>query len=444
MRFSGKYEDRVADLKRLLHTRLRLHEWEGRDGAAAYWLDLRMKHLRGGRMTVCDPRDPEWPRRGSTTTDLSDALRWVDEYVDRLGLGYCAPGAAQDLIGSCAIRYLAALEETKGRGSSTFRNRTSAVRVHILPALEQTFLLDLTAARVQIFVNNLETVGGGAPAEATREGVLAALTGIWRTAFPTSAPPWAGGITINGEDPGRGRRERAIAGIRIEDVDGYTPDELKRILVGAYAMDLYRAGHPRRRYGMMSVVDHVAFLVHHAVRAEESVFEREKDIDRKRRVIRLIGTKSAASEERWMPIQAAYEPWLDRALARCASPEDFLLPSPSGRMANRYTVGATVADVLVAVGLKRPGERTHILRGTNMSQAIAAGITTEQIAAFAGHSIPGDPLITKHYLRWNPFLAGLPARAWDYVPHLGTPDEIEALAREALRSGEISFDRRSS
>ena len=439
MLFSGTFEERVLDLKRELHTRVELYTWEGRDGAAGYRVDLRRRGLRGGRAMLRDPRHPAWPEAGSTTTAKDIALAWVDEYVDRLGPAYFAPDIADDLVSACAIRYLVKLEETKGRSSSTYRNRASAIRVHILPVLEHASLGDLTAARVQDLIDNMVTVDGRAPADATREGVLAALTGIWKTAFPTSNPPWAGEVTIKGEDPNRARRERATAGIRVEGYDGYTPDDLRWILVGGYALDLYRAQHPRRGYAVVSVVDELAFLIFNPVRVEEGTFGRAKDADLERNVLRLIGTKTPASEERWMPIQAGYEPWLARALARCDSPEDYLLPGRPGMMANVSTVAKTIGDVLVACDRKRPGERTKIFRGTHISLALGSRITAEQIAAFAGHEVPGDPLLTSHYLRWGSFLAGLPEHAWDYMPHLGTPDEIEALAREALRSGALSF-----
>ncbi len=205
--------------------------------------------------------------------------------------------------------------------------------------------------------------------------------------------------------------------------------------MGAFALDLYRARYPRRRYGVASVVDYVAYVIHNPVRLEEATFERAKDVDRQRNVIRLIGTKTPASEERWAPIQAAYEPWLEKALRHCESPEDFLLPGAPGQLANVSTVSGAFATVLVACDRKRAGERTQIFRGTNMSMALAAGISADQIAVFAGHEIVGDPLMSSHYLRWQAFVAGLPARAWNYVPDLGTPDEIEALVREALRAG---------
>lgn len=440
MLFPGTYEERIAGLKRLLHTRLELYEWEGRAGAAGYRLDLRKKGLSGTRPMLRDPDDPAWPEGGATTTDLDVALRWVDEYVDRLGIGYFAPGAAYDLIGALAIRYLEALERTKKRTSSIFRNRSSIIKMHILPVLGSTSVLALTTARVQALLDNAVTVHAGVPADATREGILATLNGIWRTAFPKSTPPWAGKVSINGQDPTVVRRERAAAGIRYEDDDGYTPDDLRWILISAFALDLYRARYPGRHYGVTSMVDYAAFVIHNPVRLEEATFERAKDVDRKRNVIRLIGTKSEASEERWMPIQAAYEPWLERALGRCKSPEDYLLPGRPGRRAVVSTVSNTFADVLVACDRKRVGECTQIFRGTNMSMALAAGIKADQIAVFAGHEIVGDPLMSSHYLRWQAFLAGLPALAWDYVPHLGTPDGASGVGR--LRAGASVHDAR--
>ena len=154
-----------------------------------------------------------------------------------------------------------------------------------------------------------------------------------------------------------------------------------------------------------------------------------------------IGTKTPASEERWAPIQAAYEPWLEKALRHCESPEDFLLPGAPGQLANVSTVSGAFATVLVACDRKRAGERYEIFRGTNMSMALAAGISADQIAVFAGHEIVGDPLMSGHYLRWQALVGTAGPGARNYVPDLGTPDKIEARAREALRAVDlIRFD----
>lgn len=441
MLLAGRYSDRVAALKRMLHTRLELHRWEGREGAAAYRVDLRRKDLSGGRMTLFDPSDPEWPSRGATTTNLPEALAWVDEYVDRLGLAHFAPRAARDLVGPCAPRYLEDLREKKGEGSSTFRNRQSAVRVHILPALRDESLLSLTDESVQAFLDGLRTTEGRIPAPATVEGVLATLNGIWHLAYPKQAPPWDGKVTVSREDAGRARRECALSGERRHrGKEELGIEQLRDVLVAAAALDIYRARKPRIVRGVLSTLDHVAFLVYHPTRVEEGTFLRRGDVDRDLQAICLPGTKSRAAQ-RWVTIQDPYTPWLDRLMSERETDADYLLPGRAAdRRAHPRAISEAVSLVLSALGLKRGGECTKVFRSAHFSLALGAGMTDQHMAALGGHVMPNDGLLTDPYLMWRAFLAGLPELAWRYMPDLGHPDEIIALGGEALRTGKIRFD----
>lgn len=438
---SGRYSDRVTALKRMLHTRLELHRWEGREGAAAYRLDLRTQDLRGGRMTLYDPSDPDWPARGTTTTSLPEALAWVDEYVDRQGLAYFSPRSERDLVGPCAARFLADLKVTKGDDSSTFRNRTSAVRVHILPALGDESLLSLTEESVQTFLDALRTTEGKVPAPATVEGVLATLNGIWHFAYPKQASPWDGKVTVSREDAGRARRERALSGERLHrGAEELGIEQLRKVLIASAALDIHRARKPSIIRGILSTLDHVAFLVYHPTRVEEGTFLRPSDVDRDLQAICLPGTKSHAAE-RWVTIQDPYMPWLQRLMSAAKSDTDYLLPGRAvTRRARPRAISEAVSLVLSALDLKRPGECTKVFRSAHLSLALGAGMTDEHVAALGGHDMPNDRLLTNPYLMWRAFLAGLPPLAWRYMPDLGHPDEIMGLGREALRTGSIRFD----
>lgn len=438
---AGRYSDRVAALKRLLHTRVELHRWEGREGAAAYRLDLRTQELCGGRMTLQDPSDPDWPTRGTTTASLPEALTWVDEYVDRKGLAFFSPRAERDLVGPSAARFLEDMKTNKGEESSTFKNRASAVRVHILPALGDESLLSLTEESVQDFLDGLRTTEGAIPAPATKEGVLATLNGIWHSTYPKQAPPWDGKVTVSREDAGRARRERALSGERRHrGAEELGIEQLREVLIASAALDVHRARKPRIVRGIASALDQVAFLTFHPVRREEGTFLRLGDVDRDLRAICLPGTKSRAAE-RWVTIQEPYTPWLDRLMSPTKTEIDYLLPGRAAdRRAHPRAVSAAVSLVLSAVGLKRGGACTKVFRSVHFSLAVGAGMTDEHMAALGGHVMPHDGLLTDPYLMWRAFLAGLPRLAWRYMPDLGHPDEIMELGREALRTGKIRFD----
>jgi hypothetical protein len=333
--------------------------------------------------------------------------------------------------------YLEWIRESKGADSSQYRNHRNCLRNHVYPTLGEEALRPLGAPALQALLDGLRTLKGAPAGIELRQGVLAALSNAWRHAFPHEPLPWAGKVAMGREDPTRARRERARAGIRRSaNAGGFTRAELRQIQVAALAVDLAIRANPKNGRGVPNHADLVAFLVHHIVRIEEVSFLRRKDVQPDLRCILIPGTKTRASEERLCPTQRAYEPWRDRLLARITRPGAHLFPTSSSGKVVVGTLKEKVARVLEAAGLKRPGDRTHVFRAAHTSIAIGR-LSGETVAALSGHRIPGDALISDHYLRWRSFITGLPESHFEYFPVLGTPEELEEEARAALADGRI-------
>jgi len=423
---------------RLLHTRLRKRRFGRR--SEHYRLDLRRQGLSGERLVVRDPRSKGWPDKGRAARTQAEALAWVDAYVDRLGAPWFKGVRDLRTVGEYGEAYLAALKTRSGDGS-TFRNYRSAFRNHIEPYLGAEVLRTVGPADVQTLLDGFRTTEGKKPGKVLRVTVLTVLGNIWRSAFgKKSPPPWEGEIEVEHVNPAVRRRERAVRGVRTHARGkGHTVSELHWIMVAAVALDLVGEANPRKRRGTNNHAETVASLIYQIVRAEEVTFIRHKDVDRALRAVCVPGTKTHAAEERFAPIQRGYEPWLERALARGASPEHFLLPtSEPARLPCVDTIKGKVGRVLQVAGLKRVGDLTHVFRGTAMSIALGAGLSADEVAILAGHRLPADPLINEHYLRWAAFLQRLGPRA-DFMPDLGTPEELEEEARRAIRAGELKL-----
>ncbi len=426
----------IEAMKRLLHTRTRKRR---HPGGHHYFLNLRAKGLRGGRIVLRDPDAPGWPDRGPVAKTKGIALEWCDAYVDRLGVEWCEGTKPLETVAIVGEQFLAHLKEIKGEDSSSFKNGRSIVRNHIVPVLGEKLLRTVGAKQVQELLDDLTTVAGEPAGKALKESVLAGISNLWRHAHPKYPVPWRNQITIDRQDPGRARRERAAAGIRITRTGrGFTIDELRWILICAVAIDLAGERNPRKRRGLNNHADLIAFLTHHMVRIEEPCFMRGFDVDREARAVLIPGTKSSASEERLFPTQRSYEPWLDRLMAATMNEDDFLFPTKDSSTLPSVDAAKTkVLRVLDTAGLKRPSELTHAFRASNTSVAVAKGVSAEIIAALSGRRIPGDSELSDHYLRWRAFIASLDEAVFNYFPSLGTPEEVAVEAEAALRTGRI-------
>ena len=425
---------RPDDLKRLLIKRVTRRKW---GGGVHYQLDLRAKGLNGTRTKLRDPDHPRWPDRGRGPKNLTEAHRWVDPYVDRLGVAWVT-GEIPELptVRECGDSHLKALRELKGDDSSTVRNRSSHFRNHIYPSVGDEALGALGAQQVQDLLDGMTRQSGGPAGTYLKQGVLSTLNVLWRK-FCKGSPPWEGEIELTpGVDPNRMRRERAKLGLVEPAGSDYDWEDMNRLIVAAMKLDLEAQGRNPKLKRLNRMVDLVVALICFPFRIEEAAFTRQKFIDLELGVWTIAGTKSAASVGRLVPVQNAYLPWQERLIAKDRHPEDFVFAATSPkRMPSDSTLKGWVGDVLLEADLKMPGDLTHFFRAMYLSSAVGAGVPEGAVAVLAGHKLVKAPLISDHYLTGKAFIAGLPPIARNHVPELVSPEEAEERARRWIRDG---------
>jgi integrase len=124
--------------------------------------------------------------------------------------------------------------------------------------------------------------------------------------------------------------------------------------------------------------------------AEWARLER-RDVDRARRTVTVRGTKTAGSR-REVPLTGRALEALDRLPARLDTA--LVFPSPTGGIINLDNFRRRVwAPAVEASGIARPA-RIYDLRSTFASNALAAGITTFELAKIMGTS---TRMIERHY-----------------------------------------------
>ena len=400
-----------------------------------YYLDLRAKGLRGGEPVIRDPFHPRWPDRGRGARSQFEAEAWLIEYIDRLGPEWFTDEAEVLVtVKDYGEAHLEALKELKGKDSSTYKNRRNYLKNHIYPKLGSHRLRGVDGPQVQKLMDDLRSSRDGRPVtRATKDAVYLTLGALWKDAAPNAPVPWKGKVCIDGEDPNRRRRMEAKAGIRPAVHRSLTDADLRSLLVEAMMEDLRGRANPNKRRGVDNLVDIVAFKFFHPVRIEEISFLRGKDVHPDLRAIYIPGTKSEAAG-RFCPTQVHYQPWLDRLMAGVEDTEEFLFPTARrDRLPSVSTYSYRISDLLVTAGLKQEGELTHVFRSLFLSRAHALQLASTTIKLIGGHATDKDPLFGKHYNDWPTFLANLPEIAFNIVPNLGTPEEIEEEARRRLR-----------
>lgn len=434
---SPKKNREVERLKRLLHTRLRRrahetgHLWE---------VDLRQEGLNGKRFAVRNPDHPEWPKLGTVARTQEEALEWIDTYVERLGPAWVrGKDSVLRTVREHGEDYLASLTAAKGADHNTVIGYGGCLANHIYPALGDRPLKTLDTGSVRAFIGGLTKPNGEPYSAAVKSTTLTVLGHLWRRANPDYVAPWRGQVQVTG-DRSREVRDLAKSSDRGVRQAAYSVDELRWILVTAMACDLDFRNNPRARRGRANHADILAFIIHNMVRIEEVTFIRVRDVDLDARAIESPVTKNANKRmlERRLVIQAAYEPWIRRLISDRPDPDHFLIPtSHPARPPRVDTYKCKVGKVLRAAGLKRPGQLTHVFRGVHSSIAAAAGIPPSIIRALSGRKIQGDPELSNHYFYWGAFLENLDEKTFSYFPDLGTPEDLEAEAEEALRKGRI-------
>jgi integrase len=393
------------ELKVALPDRLRSREYRGKDGElerVVYWLDLRGK-LWGelGTVVLHDPADPDWPEKGASTADEQIAKGWIArayaQWVhDKLH------GGDPNLKTKDAIEpFIEAMHEdpTLGPDHPSVMGKRSVLRVHVGPLLGKHRLATLPREAVQTAVNNLVVtksthgVKRVEPASrAMRDAFLTSVRQLFRHHYPGRKIPFAG-VKIDTR-----RREAAVRREMIRQGRGhelikktfYTPDEIFLQLAAGRFIDL----HPE--YGQVAdwacriAAATIALQVAFASRISELVNVREQNVDEEDGFVLLAGTKSITAL-RFLPLQESVRPWLRllrEAKVGPARPDHYLLRMHPARdeAPNKDVFARRMGKVAALVGLKLPGQRSHIYRHTHSSWANMKGMQKHEIKLFLGHS----------------------------------------------------------
>ncbi|MHB1071739.1 MAG: hypothetical protein ACYC3Q_02840 [Gemmatimonadaceae bacterium] len=441
-----------------------LERLQTRPGAkrAAFRLDLRHRDFGAkGYVTLRQPDTLGWPERGRFTFDQEEAREWVSEHYaawlwqERHGTASPAAvaGAARGTFGAAADAYLEALRMEKGEHHNTYRNRQTHVEVHLRPKLGDLGMVPEAFSKraVRQFLEqvtvNPRKYGNPAPRPASpaqRSALRDTLSAIWRHHFDDEiAPPFTGLRLENGAEK-RARIEaikEGVVGVG-KKVRAYTQEEIVRALVAAWWYDrtVLSALPNVACTTIPNSPAAVASLYANAMRIEEMNLWRHCHIFESEGAVWVPGTKTDAAP-RFMPLQETLQPWIDWSRALVASrglacePEDFVVRAtwtkrrdnkgklkPSGR----GTYGNRLALILTLAGLKVPGKRTHIFRGSHITQGKLRPdlIDGEKLQQYVGHANPHGEVTSLYVDERPPFI---PPAHRTYI-ELPTPDEVERLA----------------
>jgi integrase len=428
------------ELKVELPTRLRMRVYPGEEGAAdrvVYWLDLRAKLWGGlGTIVLNDPAHPEWPEKGANTGDAGTAKAWVEqsyaEWVhDKMS------GGDPDLKVKDAIEpFIEVMHEdpTMGPGHPTVVSRRSVLRVHVGPLLGKHRLATLAHGFVQAAVDNMEVtkskngVSRMEPASrAMRDALLAAVRALYRHHCPGKEIPFRGvKISTRRQDTAK-RREMIMQGRAHELVKKtvFTREEIFMQLAAARFIDT----HPE--YGVIATwacriaAVTLALQVAFGTRISELVHVRERNVDENDGFVLIPGTKSSGAL-RYLPLQESVRAWLfllRQAKFGTVRPDHYLLRMHPARDAlpNKDIFARRMGNVAALVGLKLPGQRSHIYRKTHSSWGNMKGIQPHEIKLFLGHDdIFGGA--TDEYVRFIRQMTRPEHRTYIDLP---SPEEID-------------------
>jgi integrase len=201
-----------------------------------------------------------------------------------------------------------------------------------------------------------------------------------------------------------------------------------RVIPGLPEQDVTSLPHLAALY-IANYAAGIAFICGVGARIEEATFIRWRHIHA--HAIYIPGTKSH-NAPRWVPRQAALEPWITilRALAGGdPHPDEFVLrlrkdgdrrTPPSDK-----TWAGRIAQIEMEAGLKIPTKRAHILRATHASQARLV-LPTAALKTYLGHAKPFGGATDDYVDTRPPFIP----RAHQRYLKLPDPAQVEEHAHE--------------
>lgn len=410
------------------------------------FLDLRPVRWGAlGSPVLFDPRSPEWPHGGETTTHLGTANSWIAQKDQKIAQWVYRQLAGHDVglsVADSVEQFIAAMhdDEHLGPRHATVQQRRSYLRNHVAPSLGKHRLATLSNAAVQTWLNGMEvTKGQGdgtretvAASKASREAALAALVALYRYHFPDqTAPPW-GQITIDLRKQEAAHRAAMVRAGRARELikqGAYSEDELLRLMLTARFLDR-RLGGPDATgilapWAAANLTPSMALQFGFATRIGELVEIRESMIEDDGYAL-IPGTKSG-NAVRLVPVQDSLWPWIDLARALKEGPvrpSHYLLRTHPAydRLPDATLYARRMARVQEIAGLKLPSKRSHIYRATHASHARMRGILPHEIKMLLGHSgIFGGA--TDDYIKFIRQVTRPEHRTYLTIP---TPKELDA------------------
>jgi integrase len=404
------------------------------------------KRLRR-RATLYEPgSSPLWPDAGHSTADEAVAKSWLTTYAswinNELALD-AVNGREQEgplFIPRAAKEYIESIRELWGSDYSTVVNRSSNVKVHIIPRFPQTMLPALTTPMVQGFLDDLvvsDGNGGMKRAELnTKQAIRDTLAAIWR--HHMKSDPLFAGVRLDNTHKRIARRKAILDGHydKVEGKESYLPDEINRLLVRAMVIDLQRANNIAKSNTPYTALA-IALSYGLATRVSELRLLRWKCLDRHERLLLIPGAKNE-NAFRWMLLFESVWPWIveaERMAGAATGDMDWLIrvdprADHESRQLATTTVQNRVNDVYEADDLKIPGKATHVLRASWITNVMAEGMATRTAKILAGHSAVGGA--TERYLKRLQLMKMIKPADRRRLTTLLSPDEVRQRAWAAI------------
>ena len=382
-----------------------------------------------GRPVVRDPHDPNWPRRGRTTTDVDEAAAWVASHYayalwQEMAVRRSNPDASTSTVAAACARYLTSLEcEEATAGGSRVRgvprnlqSRASKVK-HVVALFGPMLLVGLEAQFVeaQIDAVAVKVSRGGQrssrPASyGQKRGVFDALMAVWRHQFGGAAAPFAGAQFTPNEEEEFEESPSADDPVALErqmressHKGALGPSDVKAAMVGAMSLDNETMTSAQHVGAYLPVTVYlVAVLVGLGVRISEAMRLRWKNFNFDRGYVVVIQSKRprrprSKPKPRWrvIPLPLTLWPWLEELRTVQQAPlgkgvEDYLFrmdrSNATTDLPSKDTAGARLTKALVRAGVKPERYATHWGRATYASWGKHSPLVTgSMLKDFLGH-----------------------------------------------------------
>jgi integrase len=342
------------------------------------WWAADLRPWGGGRVTLRNPAAPGWPAKGDRTEDRDIAERWkwayVEPYRDATRRTQLGLPARAKMFGEQLEAYTYAREHSAQRVEpNTLRADSSALRVHLLPAITRATPTDeITLAQLQEIVDRL------------------AATGYQPSSIRRIVHSWCAFFEYCGHKAERNVARAVIVPARIKsEARAWTDEELDRLRAAADRMDAtpYNGWH----CPLVSMRRALEFAIASGGRQSELLAAEEGAFRYRDRTVRFTvqinedgtGTKPLKGKvARTTLMLPSWWDWHDVA----ARPTQRVLQWARGDAAHRMSTSYLwIQRLYDAAELNAPGLGWHTLRHTYARIFIESGGRFEELQKSLGH-----------------------------------------------------------